>query len=128
MRLERCVLPCLINTQSPVNGVEPIGRGISYCNGVSPRGRSYYDRIISLLGDQYTPTALAALAQYEIQAQLERDICRQQACLALGVLKANVVNQRLEECIDFLITNLPATGKAVFDSRFKSLSSGYITW
>lgn len=105
-----------------------IGRGISYCNGVSPRGRSYYDRIIGLLGDQYTPIALAALAQYEIQAQLERDICRQQACLALDVLKASVVNQRLQECIDFLIANLPATGKAVFDSRFKTLSSGYITW
>ncbi|MBK1612909.1 hypothetical protein CKO44_05420 [Rubrivivax gelatinosus] len=105
-----------------------IGRGISYCNGVSPRGRSYYDRILGLLGDQFTPTVLAALTQYEIQAKLERDICRQQACLALSVLKASVVNQRLQECIDFLIANLPATGKAVFDSRFKTISSGYIAW
>lgn len=105
-----------------------IGRGMSYCNGVSPRGRPYYDRILGLLGDQFTPTALVALTQYEIQAKLERDICRQQACLALGVLKAGVVNQRLQECIDFLIANLPATGKAVFDNRFKTLSSGYITW
>jgi hypothetical protein len=105
-----------------------IGRGMSYCNGVSPRGRSYYDRILGLLGDQFTPIALAALGQYEIQAKLERDICRQQACLALGVLKGGVVNQRLQECIDFLIANLPATGKVVFDTRFKKLSSGYITW
>lgn len=105
-----------------------IGRGMSYCNGVSPRGRSYYDRILGLLGDQFTPIALAALTQYEIQAKLERDICRQQACLALSVLKAGVVNQRLQECIDFVIANLPATGKAVFDSRFKTLSSGYIGW
>lgn len=105
-----------------------IGRGITYCNGVSPRGRIYYDRIIGLLGDQFTPTALAALSHYEIQAQLERDICRQQACLALGVLKSGVVNQRLQECIDFLLKYLPNSGKAVFDSRFKTLSAPYITW
>jgi hypothetical protein len=103
-----------------------IGRGLSYCNGVSPRGRLYYDRIIGLLGDQFAPTALAALTQYDIQAKLERDISRQQACAALAVLKAGVVNQRLVECIDFLIANLPATGKVVYDSRFKALSSGYV--
>lgn len=105
-----------------------IGRGISYCDGVSPRGRPYYDRILGLLGDQFTPAVLVALTQYEIQAQLERDICRKQACLALGVLKASVVNQRLQECIEFLIDNLQATGKAVFDGRFKALSSSYIAW
>jgi hypothetical protein len=105
-----------------------IGRGISYCNGVSPRGQSYYDRILGLLGDQYAPAALVALTSYEIQSKLEREICRQQACLALNVMKAGVVNQRLLECIDFLVANLPNTGKAVFDSRFKTLSSGYITW
>lgn len=105
-----------------------IGRGMSYCNGVSPRGRSYYDRIIGLLGDQFAPTALAALTQYEIQAQLERDICREQACLALSVLKSGVINQRLQECIDFLISNLPTTGRIVFDNRFKTLSAGYIAW
>jgi hypothetical protein len=105
-----------------------IGRGLSYCDGVSPRGRAYYDRIIGLLGDQFAPTALVALTSYEIQAKLEREICRHQACLALGALKAGVVNQRLQECIDFLLENLPSTGKVVFDSRFKSLSAGYVAW
>ena len=92
-----------------------IGRGLSYCSGVSPRGRVYYDRLIGLLGDQFAAAALTALTSYEIQAQLEREICRQQACLALSVLKAGVVNQRLQECIDFLLANLPTTGKVVFD-------------
>lgn len=104
-----------------------IGKGMSYNNGVSPRGRIYYDRFISLLGDQFAPIALAVLSHYELQGKLEREICRQQACEALAVLKAGVVNQRLLECIDFLITNLPGTGRAVFDSRFKSLSAGYIS-
>lgn len=105
-----------------------IGRGLTYCRGVSPRGKIYYDRLIGILGDQFTPLALAALTSYEIQAQLEREICREQLCVALGILKAGVVNQRLQECIDFLLANLPSTGKIVFDTRFKTLSANYITW
>lgn len=105
-----------------------IGRGLSYNNGVSPRGRPYYDRLIALLGDQYAPTALAALTQYELQAKLEREICRQQAIAVLTMLKSTVVNARLIESIDFLLQHLPANGKAIFDSRFKSLTAGYINW
>jgi hypothetical protein len=105
-----------------------IGRGVSYCNGVSPRGLLYYDRIIGLLGDQFAPEVFYALSHYDIQAKLEREICRQQACLALGVLRSSVVNERLQECIDFLIENLPTTGKIVFDKRFKALTSGYLSW
>lgn len=105
-----------------------IGRGISYCNGVSPRGKSYYDRLLALLGDQFTPMALAAMATYEIQAKLERDICCQQAILALNCIKSGVVNQRLLECIDYLITNIPKNGKCVLDSHFRKLTAGYLTW
>lgn len=105
-----------------------IGRGIPYNDGVSPRGRLYYDRLLTLLGDQYAAMALAALSHYEIQNQLEKVICRQQAVAALQVLKTTVVNARLIEAIDFLLTHLPANGKAVFDARFKTLTTGYITW
>ncbi|WP_197983374.1 hypothetical protein [Pseudomonas syringae] len=105
-----------------------IGRGVDYYGGVSPRGCVYYDRFIGMFGDQFAPLALAALTQYEIQAKLSRQVCRKQACAALQVLKAGVVNQRLLECIDFLIANLPDNGKVVFDSRFKTLSAGYLTW
>lgn len=105
-----------------------IGRGLSYNNGVSPRGLPYYDRLISLLGDHYASTALAALTQYELQAKLEREICRQQAVAILTILKSTVVNTRLIESIDFLLQHLPANGKAVFDSRFKFLTAGYIDW
>ena len=38
------------------------------------------------------------------------------------------LNQRLQECIDFLLANLPSTGKVVFDTKFKMLSENYITW
>ncbi|WP_439517899.1 hypothetical protein [Hydrogenophaga sp.] len=105
-----------------------IGRGIPYNSGVSPRGRVYYDRLLTLLGDQYAPMALVALSHYEIQTQLDKEICRQQAVAALQVLKTTVVNARLVEAIDFLLAHLFANGKAVFDTRFKALTAGYINW
>lgn len=105
-----------------------IGRGVSYCNGVSPRGKDYYDRILALLGDKFAPAALAAMTSYEIQSQLERSVCRTQAVAALEVIKSGVVDQRMIECIDFLLKGIPTTGKVLFDKRFKDLSSGFINW
>lgn len=105
-----------------------IGNGRSYCEGVSPRGKGYYNQLLSLLGDQWAPSALAALSSYEIQLQLGNDLCRKQACEALTVIKAAVVNQRLIECIDFLLEHLPANGRIIFDARFKKLSADYLTW
>ncbi|HBO4424352.1 hypothetical protein OVT28_02305 [Pseudomonas aeruginosa] len=105
-----------------------IGNGRAYCNGVSPRGAAYYDKLLGLLGDSWAPTALAALTSFEIQVQLSQELCRKQACQALEKLKAGVVNQRLLECIDFLLANLPGNGKAPLDSRFKQLSAEYLNW
>lgn len=105
-----------------------IGRGVSYCNGVSPRGKEYYDYILSLLGDQYASHAMASLTHHEIQWQLEKSVCRKQAKDAFEIIKSGVVNERLIECLDFIIGNIDKTGKCVFDTRFKKLSSGYISW
>lgn len=105
-----------------------IGRGVSYCNGVSPRGCDYYDSMLVLLGDQYAAHAMAALSHYEIQRKLGDDICKKQAKLALELIKQSVVNERLIECLDYLISNIEGTGKCVMDSAFKKLSSQYINW
>ncbi len=105
-----------------------IGRDVSYCDGVSPRGKAYYEHILSILGDQYAPHAIGALTHYEIQRKLEASSCRKKAKFALEIIKQSVVNGRVIECLDFLIKNIESTGKCVFDSRFKKLSAGYITW
>lgn len=105
-----------------------IGRGVSYNNGVSPRGRMYYDRLIGLFGDTIAPHALAALTQPELQYRLDKEVARQQAVQAMQTLKTGVVAARLQECIDFLIANLPASGKCVFDTKFKTLSANYMKW
>ncbi|ODA42712.1 hypothetical protein [Desulfosporosinus sp. BG] len=105
-----------------------IGRDVSYCNGVSPRGKVYYEHILSMIGDKYTPHAMSALANYEIQRKLEASSCRTKAKSALEIIKQSVVNARLIECLDFLISNIESTGKCVLDSRFKKLSANYINW
>lgn len=105
-----------------------IGRDVSYCNGVSPREKVYYEHILSMLGDKFAPHAMAALTHYEIQRKLGASSCRTKAKQALELIKQSVVNSRLIECLDFLIENIESTGKCVFDSRFKKLSAGYINW
>lgn len=105
-----------------------IGRGVSFCNGVSPRGKAYYDHILAMLGDKYAPAAMVALTHHEIQWQLEKSVCRAQATLALAVIKQSLVNQRLIECIDYLLAKIGNTGKCISDSDFKKLSAEYITW
>lgn len=105
-----------------------IGRGVSYCQGVSPRGLLYYDMILARLGDKYVPNAIAALTHYEIQRKLEASLCRAQAKDALQVMRRSVINQRMLECLDYLIHRIGISGKVVFDSEFKTISAGYINW
>lgn len=105
-----------------------IGRGVSYCNGVSPRGKAYYDKFLSMLGDKYAPHAIAALAGYELQNKLHSETCRKQAKEALLIIKQSVVNHRLLECLDYLINRIESTGKCVLDSEFKKLSAGHLQW
>lgn len=105
-----------------------IGRGVEYCNGVSPRGKPYYDHMLSIIGDKYAPHCMAALTHYEIQSQLVSNICRKQAKLALESVKQSVVNSRLNECLEYLIARIENTGKCIFDSEFKRLAGNYIHW
>jgi hypothetical protein len=105
-----------------------IGRGVSYNSGVSPAGRPYYDTILSLGGDKFAPHIMAAFTHYEIQGQLGRSICRTQAKAALEAARINTINQRLIECMAYLIDNIEATPHCVTSTDFKRLSADYIRW
>ena len=105
-----------------------IGRGVSYNSGVSWGGKPYYDTILSLGGDKFAPHIMAAFTHYEIQGQLNRSICRTQAKAALEAARTNVINQRLIECMTYLIENIEANPHCVAGADFKRLSAGYINW
>ncbi|MBY0355323.1 MAG: hypothetical protein K2Q12_06280, partial [Rickettsiales bacterium] len=108
--------------------ISRIGRGITYCQGVSPRAKPYYDSILRMAGDQYTPMILALLTHYEIQSLLSRSICRTQAKEALEMVKQNVINERLLECLNYLIAKIEESQSCTNSAEFRKLSAQYIQW
>jgi len=92
------------------------------------RGQVYYEQLLKMLGDKYAPVAMAALAYYEIQRKLDFFSCRRKAKTVLEIIKQSIVNSRLAECLDFFLDTIEKAGKCVFDSRFKKLSTNYISW
>lgn len=105
-----------------------VGNGVNYNEGVSPGGKRYYDAILALAGDKYTPHVMASLSDFEIRNRLGNATCRKHAKAALTIVKANVINQRLLECLDYLLANIDADQKCVSSSEFRKLSTGYINW
>jgi hypothetical protein len=105
-----------------------VGRGIPYENGVAQRAKPYYDRILELAGDRYAAAVMAAMTHYEIQSKLGRSIARGQAKLALQAVRKNVINERLAECLDYLIANIEASEKCVLTPKFKELTANVLAW
>jgi hypothetical protein len=71
---------------------------------------------------------MASLSHFEVKNKLHNSVCRKHAKSALEIVKKNVINARLIECLDYLIANIE-TGMGYVDSAdFKKLSAGYISW
>jgi hypothetical protein len=105
-----------------------LGRGVSYCEGVSPGGRKYYDAILVLAGDKFAPHVMASLSHFEVKNKLHSDLCRKHVKDALEIVKTTVINARLVECLDYLIANIGSGIGCVDNAEFKKLSAGYIKW
>ncbi|CUU79185.1 Uncharacterised protein [Campylobacter hyointestinalis subsp. hyointestinalis] len=122
------ILPNNVNKLVKVIFMCRIGKGVEYCQGVSPKGKLYYDNILNMLGDTHIPHLIASLTHYEIQRKLEKNICRKHAKDILVNIKSTIINERLIECLDYLIAKIDTNGKCVFETEFKKLSSSYIQW
>ncbi|WP_395442926.1 hypothetical protein [Caulobacter sp. UC70_42] len=105
-----------------------IGRGVTYNGGVSPGARGYYDAMLALAADKYAPHVMASLSEFEIKNRLGNALCRSHAKAALQIVKANVINERLLECLDHLIDKLDVDPNCVNSLEFRKLSAGYINW
>ena len=105
-----------------------IGNGVSYREGVSPGGRKYYDQILALAGDKFAPHIMASLSHFEVSAKLGNPRCRTHAKNALAIVRSNVINARIIECLDFLIDNIETKPSCVDSTDFKKLSASYINW
>ena len=105
-----------------------MGNGVSYREGVSPGGKRYYDAVLALAGDKYAPHVMAALSEFEVRNRLGNATCRKHARAALAIVKGNVINRRLIECLDFLLANIDADPQCASSREFKKLSADYINW
>ncbi|MBZ9729988.1 hypothetical protein LB467_09850 [Salegentibacter sp. JZCK2] len=105
-----------------------IGRGLSYKRGVSPSGKVYYDRFFNMLKDDFIPLFIAQLCEFDIQQKLSRKISMEQALEMISEVKHNIINERYIESLDYLLEKFPNTERAIFNTEFKKLTSGFLTW
>ncbi|QYC11487.1 hypothetical protein [Brevundimonas nasdae] len=106
-----------------------LGNGVAYNSGVSPGAKGFYDQILAIAGDKYAPHVMASLSSsYEIKARLSNERCRAQAHKALQVVRGVVINQRIAECLDYLIARIETDSCCVNSIEFQKLSAGYIKW
>lgn len=103
-----------------------IGRGLSYNDGVSPRGRPIYDALLSVCGDKFAPMILRAFTTYEVRNRLGNNISRRQAKAALVAARKNVINQRLGESLDYLIANIEKSENAAAHPDFKAIAGSFL--
>lgn len=102
-----------------------VGNGVNYNDGVSPGARGSYDHILATAGDKYGPYVISALRGPTLRVRLGNQICRKQAKAALLQARANIINQRLLECFDYLIANIEQNQNAAFTAEFEELAAEY---
>jgi hypothetical protein len=105
-----------------------MGNGVSYNSGVSPGAKAYYDNVLRIAGDKFAPHVMASLTHYEIKARLGTERCRLHARDSLQIVRSVVINQRIAECLDYLIDRLPNDASCIDNQEFRQLSTGYINW
>jgi len=115
-RLIRTVLRCRL------------GRGLSYCEGVSPSGRPLYDQFFSTLRDDGIVMTVLALFDSEIQVRIEKPICQKHLWTILTQLRQQTPSTRIQEVLDFLLLDISNAHKANMSKKFRELSSSLISW
>lgn len=105
-----------------------IGRGLSYKRGVSPSGKDYYIQLFNMLKDDFIPMFIAQLCEFDIQQKISRNIAMEQALEMIDEVKQNIINERYIESLDYLLSEFPKTERAIFNTQFKKLTNGFLTW
>lgn len=105
-----------------------LGRGLSYCEGVSPSGRPLYDHFLSLLRDDGIGWAVISLFEPEVRVRIEKPICQKHLQAVLSQLVKQTPSRRLQEVLEYLLTDVSSAHKANRDKKFRELSSPFINW
>lgn len=105
-----------------------LGRGLSYCKGVSPAGRELYDKFFSILDDNGIANALIALFSSDINSKLQNKICQDHLNSILKTLKKAAVSERLSNGIDYLSQDITNAYRANRKKDFRDITSPFIQW
>lgn len=52
----------------------------------------------------------------------------EQALEMIDEVKQNIINERYIESLDYLLSEFPKTERAIFNTQFKKLTNGFLTW
>lgn len=105
-----------------------IGRGLPYKNGVSSLGKPLYDKFFTIMREEFVPTFLVQLFEYDVRAKIRNSISVSQLIELLNVIKNNTVNDRYLEALNYLIANFPSNYDAIKTKEFKKISSAFLDW
>ena len=105
-----------------------LGRGLSYCEGVSPAGRDLYDAFLRLLDDSGVSQALIAVFSPEINSKLQNSYCQKHLAAVLETLKKVAVSERIIGAIDFLLSDIPNAYRASSKKEYRDLCSPFMVW
>lgn len=98
-----------------------IGRGLSYCNGVSQSGLPLYDKFLNLLDDEMISKLIMNTFDPIVNAKLQNRICLQQYEIVLKNLRAIAISPRVQQALDFLIKDIKNAPIAFKDKTFIEL-------
>ncbi|WP_374027698.1 hypothetical protein ACES2J_17165 [Bdellovibrio bacteriovorus] len=105
-----------------------IGKGISYCEGVSPNGKPLYDHFINMLGDENIILLIIAMHSPEVRAFLDNKFCKKQMVEVLLITRKNAVSDRVSEILDFLLRYPDDLYRIHNDSKYQELTKNHISW
>lgn len=105
-----------------------LGRGLTYCEGVSPSAKPLYDKFLTLLDDQGIAWSLGALFDATINSKLSNQICQKHLQSLLTILRSVAISDRLRAAIDLLLADVTQAQRANHLPEFKELTSPFIKW
>lgn len=105
-----------------------LGRGLSYCEGVSPAGKQLYEAFLGLLDDTGITYSIIALLSSDIRSKLQNKICQKHLISILNILRNVAVSERIIEAIDFMLQDVENAWQAKHKKEFREITKTFIKW
>lgn len=98
-----------------------IGRGISYAEGVSPRGKSMYDAFLLMLNDDGMIHLLFAMLSSNVKVSLSNKICQKHLKGIIEMQLAKVSTPRLKDALSYVLAHINRADSFSEDREFMNL-------